>query len=69
MAIPTDTPVPQMSDQAIEAIFAGGGVSDESAQIHVHEEDMTHLCITLVGTATAEGPTNGFVVFCDHGHG
>ena len=68
MAKPVDTPVAQMSDQAIEAIFAGGGVSDESAQIHVHEEDMTHLCITLVGTPNTEGP-NDFVMFCDHGHG
>lgn len=63
MARPEDTPVTQMSEEAIDAILAAGGVSDNSAQIHVHEE-MNHLCITLVGTADAEGP-NGFVMFCD----
>lgn len=63
MARPENTPVAQMSEEAIEAILAAGGVSDESAQIHVHEE-MNHLCITLVGTANAEG-LDGFVMFCD----
>ncbi|MDP3761740.1 MAG: hypothetical protein Q8R01_14615 [Ramlibacter sp.] len=47
----------------MEAVLAAGGISDESAQIHVHEE-MNHLCITLVGTATAEG-LHGFVMFCE----
>ena len=63
MARPENTPVAQISEEAIEAILAAGGVSDESAQIHVHEE-MNHLCITLVGTANAEG-LDGFVMFCD----
>lgn len=63
MARPENIPVAQMSEQAIEAILAAGGVSDNSAQIHVHEE-MNHLCITLVGTANAEGLA-GFVMFCD----
>ena len=63
MAKPENTPVAQMSEQAIEAILAGGGVSENSAQIHVHEE-MNHLCITLVGTAQATGE-HGFVMFCD----
>jgi hypothetical protein len=52
-----------MSDAAVEAILAAGGVAENSAQMHVHEE-MNHLCITLVGTANADGP-NGFVMFCD----
>lgn len=66
MARPESTPVTQMSDAAVEAILAAGGVSDNSAQMHVHEE-MNHLCITLVGTANTDGP-NGFVMFCDmHG--
>jgi hypothetical protein len=62
MARPENTPTIQMSEQAIEAILAAGGVSDESAQIHVHEE-MNHLCITLVGIANAQ--ESGFVMFCD----
>jgi hypothetical protein len=60
---PENTPVDQMSEEAIAAILAAGGASDNSAQIHVHAE-MNHLCITLVGTANTEGP-NGFVMFCD----
>jgi hypothetical protein len=52
-----------MSEQAIEALLAAGGVSEKSAQIHVHEE-MNHLCVTLIGTASAEGQ-HGFVMFCD----
>lgn len=63
MARPEDTPVAQMSEQAMEAILAAGGVSDESAQMHVHEE-MNHLCISLVGTADAQG-LHGFVMFCE----
>ena len=66
MATPEDTPAAQMSAEALEAILAAAGASDASAQLHVHEE-MNHLCITLVGTAEAEG-LNGFVMFCDmHG--
>ena len=63
MASPEDTPVAQMNGESIEAILAAGGVSDNSAQMHVHEE-MNHLCITLVGTANVE-ETQGFVMFCD----
>lgn len=63
MAMPENTPVTQMSDAAVAAILAAGGVSENSAQMHVHEE-MNHLCIALVGTANADGP-NGFVMFCD----
>lgn len=63
MARPEGTPVAQMSEQAIDAILAAGGVSDESAKIHVHEE-MGHLCVSLVGTAQADG-LHGFVMFCD----
>ena len=63
MARPENTPVAQMNEAAVDAILAAGGVSDASAQLHVHEE-MTHLCITVVGTPNAEGP-NGFVMFCD----
>jgi hypothetical protein len=63
MSRPENTPVTQMSDAAVEAILAAGGVAENSAQMHVHEE-MNHLCITLVGTANADGP-NGFVMFCD----
>ena len=63
MARPADTPVAQMSEQAVLAILAAGGASERSAQLHVHEE-MNHLCITVVGTPNTEGP-NGFVMFCD----
>lgn len=62
MARPENTPTVQMSEEAIDAILAAGGVPDESAQIHVHEE-MNHLCITLVGTPNAQ--PEGFVMFCD----
>lgn len=69
MAVPDKTPMPQMSQQAIEAIAAAGGVSENSAQLHVHaheheDHEMNHLCIQLVGTPTPEGQ-NGFVMFCD----
>ena len=65
MAIPEQTPVAQMSEQAIEAISAAGGASENSARLHVHAHDeMNHLCIQLVGTPTPEGQ-NGFVMFCD----
>lgn len=63
MAAPENTPVAQMNDAALEAIMLAGGVSDNSAQLHVHEE-MDHLCVTLVGTANAEG-LHGNVMFCD----
>lgn len=63
MARPEDTPVAQMSEQSIDAILAAGGVSDASAQMHIHEE-MDHLCVSLVGTAEAQG-LHGFVMFCD----
>jgi hypothetical protein len=63
MAAPDNTPVARMSEAAIEAILAAGGVSDSSAQLHVHEE-MNHLCVTLVGSAKAEG-LHGIVMFCD----
>lgn len=62
MAAPESTPAAQMSEAAIEAILAAGGVSDNSAQLHVHE-DMNHLCITLVGTPNAD--VGGFVMFGD----
>lgn len=62
MSKPENTPVARMSDEAIEAILAAGGVSDNSAQLHVHEE-MNHLCISLVGVANTDGP-DGFVMFC-----
>lgn len=62
MAVPENTPAAQMSQEAIDAILAAGGVSDNSAQLHVHE-DMNHLCITLVGTANAG--VDGFVMFGD----
>ena len=63
MAVPESTPAAQLSEEAIDAILAAGGVSDNSAQLHVHEE-MNHLCITLVGTADA-GSVDGFVMFGD----
>jgi hypothetical protein len=62
MSKPENTPVAQISDEAIQAILAAGGVSDNSAQLHVHEE-MNHLCVTVVGVAHHEEP-NGFVMFC-----
>lgn len=66
MAIPETTPTTQISDAAVEALLAAGGVSDNSAQMHVHEE-MNHLCITLVGIASPDG-SNGFDMSCDmHG--
>ena len=66
MAIPETTPVTQISYAAVEAVRGAGGVSDNSAQMHVHE-DMNHLCITLVGTANPGG-SEGFVMFCEmHG--
>jgi len=52
-----------LSDQAIEAILALGGASDNSADLHVHE-DASHICITVVGTPNLEG-LQGFVMFCD----
>ena len=63
MATPDTPPAPQLSEQAIEAILALGGVSDNSADLHVHE-DASHICITLVGTPDLEG-LQGFVMFCD----
>ncbi len=63
MAVPENTPAAQMSQEAIDAILAAGGVSDNSAQLHVHEE-MGHMCITLVGSADPGG-TGGFVMFGD----
>lgn len=66
MAKPETTPVTQISDAALEALLAAGGVSDNSPHMHVHEE-MNHLCIMLVGTATPDG-SSGFAMFCDmHG--
>lgn len=63
MAKPETPPAPQLSEQAIEAILAAGGVSENSADLHVHE-DASHICITLVGTPNVEG-LQGFVMFCD----
>jgi hypothetical protein len=72
MPAPDKTPVANMSDAAIEAILAAGGVSDNSAQLHVHvhapeHEEPNHLCVMLVGTANAEGQ-HGLVMFCDMHH-
>lgn len=63
MAVPNSPPAPQLSEQAIEAILATGGVSDDSADLHVHD-DGSHVCIALVGTPGVEG-LHGFVMFCD----
>jgi hypothetical protein len=63
MAKPANPPAPRLSDQAIEAILALGGASDNSADLHVHE-DVSHICITVVGTPNLEG-LQGFVMFCD----
>jgi hypothetical protein len=62
MATP-DNPARQLSEQAVEAILALGGASDNSADLHVHE-DASHICITLVGTPNLDG-LQGFVMFCD----
>ena len=50
-----------MSAEAIEAILAAGSVSENSAQLEVHE-GMNHLCITLVGTPDPQG-AGGFAMF------
>lgn len=62
MARPDSPPAPQLSEEAIEAILALGGVSGNSADLHVHE-DASHICVTLVGTPDLEG-LQGFVMFC-----
>ena len=63
MAKPENPPAPQLSDRAIEAILATGGVSDNSADLHIHP-DGSHMCINVVGTPGVEG-LHGFVMFCD----
>lgn len=63
MATPDSPPAPALSDEAIEAILAAGGVSASSADLHVHE-DGSHMCIDLVGVPAVEG-LQGFVMFCD----
>ncbi len=63
MARPDSPPAPQLSEGAIDAILGTGGISDNSADIHVHE-DASHICVTLVGAPPVEG-LQGFVMFCD----
>ncbi len=63
MAVPDSPPAPPMTDEAVQAILAAGGASDNSADLHLHE-DGSHLCISLVGTPGVEG-LHGFVMFCD----
>lgn len=63
MAEPATPPAPPLSEEAIEAILALGGASDNAADLHVHE-DASHICITIVGTPDLEG-LQGFVMFCD----
>ena len=61
---PSDSPpAPELSEQAIEALLATGGVAASSADLHVHE-DGSHMCIDLVGVPGVEG-LYGFVMFCD----
>jgi hypothetical protein len=63
MAVPNHSPAPPLSALAVEAILAAGGISDHSANLHVHD-DGSHLCISLVGTPNLDG-LQGFVMFCD----
>jgi hypothetical protein len=63
MAAPNNTPAPPLSAPAVEAILAAGGISNNSADLHVHD-DGSHLCISLVGTPNLDG-LQGFVMFCD----